>query len=639
VKKEMSVEKVERKAIPIKGLILGLLLMPLGILTNPWLDASVTGVWFFAHSSPHALLTFPLGALFIFVAISYLIALATGKGLFSLDDYIVATTLMLMGFSAGGFLIQLSGQVHFAPSSYPYIVEKGWVPSYWAPSVAASKSLLSKTAIDWGAFAGPFMYWSLVSTAFMLVVASMPMIFLEQWVSVESLSFPLQSAFLTAMETDENRKPKLFANKIFWAGFIVSIIVNHFGLVQIFFPAYPSISWPSWSLLSSLKMPISVSTHPTTILFFLLFPTKVILTTVVAVFLQWGLIPAVAMSTGIVPDISAQGSWPVTWLFWGSTEQSTFRWLPFGGGMSIGIALFAIYLARGHLKRVISEALSKPMAQPWVWTFLIGLIALLLLEIIPGVDIVYILITFVWMLLAWLGYSKMSAEAPMFSMCWHNISFAWSIDYFTKMGMNNTPLAWKSMTLGTHVNAYPCGSNQGVTNFTTTPLATGYYGKKTGISVNTLFWVIIVGGILAVFISWPLYTYVIGKIGPTDYFQWWYTRWVGIGVETGTYEVVAIPGQVLWTFLGVVFAIILEFMSITYPWWPISTATWAITVIYQEVGQPLIALVVKYLLLRTYGTKANDYIIPFVLGYLTFAAFLYLILWFPSLVIAGRLSL
>lgn len=222
-------------------------------------------------------------------------------------------------------------------------------------------------------------------------------------------------------------------------------------------------------------------------------------------------------------------------------------------------------------------------------------------------------------------------------MNWHNISFAWSIDYFTKMGINNTALAWKSMTMGTHVNAYPSGSTQGVTNLSTVPLDSGYHGIKSDLSIKSLFFIVIVGGILGTVIGWPLFTWAIKTLGPNDYFQWWYTRWVGIGVETGAYEVVAIPGQILWTGLGAVFAVILQFLTITYPWWPISTATWAITCIYQELGQPLIALAAKYLLVRTYGTRANDYIVPFVIGYFTFVAFMYAVLWLPSLIIAGRL--
>jgi hypothetical protein len=84
----MSTEKKPAKRIPIVGLVLGLILVPIGY-SFYWLDFVKQGTALFTND-PAAILTFPLGIFFLFMIVSWLYAKVTGRGLLALDDYVVA---------------------------------------------------------------------------------------------------------------------------------------------------------------------------------------------------------------------------------------------------------------------------------------------------------------------------------------------------------------------------------------------------------------------------------------------------------------------------------------------------------------------------------------------------------------------
>ena len=443
------------------------------------------------------------------------------------------------------------------PANFPGVVEAFYL------------GLGEGEALPWGAWLGPIFWAGSAALAMMAIGLGLTAVFQKQWAEHERLTFPLAEVALDLTRGFDRRRgwPPFVRNWAFWGGFAVAAVPLLWNIVEYFVLGFPRIaifdayfgpSGPRGAEISRYLSPFSYRMLPTVLGFTFLCDLNIL-------FSIWflylvGLTGRYGMTrTGFSIGLGGQ-------------EAKTSEILGlFGHGVMIGLVVWALWAARGHLKRVVRQAL-RPSTGGEAETVVLSPRAALLAVGGGGLYMVFWLhaagyslaMAAVWLCLLWVSllavmkFLSASGFAYMFPNWGTSIPQIWvgttqmSESTLVTMRVINSRLlsGWRLPPVLPHVARL--------------------IGQRRWIS-----W-LVVGSVLAGLLSAALYTIRICYVEGGTTFQTWslvgapngmYNGIASVVAETST-RTVPDPAKILVWLLGGAVATVATFLQARLPWWP-----------------------------------------------------------------------
>jgi hypothetical protein len=208
--------------------------------------------------------------------------------------------------------------------------------------------------VPWGAWIAPLFWVGSAAVAMAAVGIALTAIFQRQWSQYERLTFPVAQVPLALTEGFDRRKgwPPFVLNRAFWIGFAIAAIPLLWNIVEYFYSAFPRVAifdpyfggdGPRSTQISRYLPDFSYRLLPTVLGFTFLCELN-ILFSIWTLYLV-GLVAQYGMSrVGFSIGLTGQEAKPpeIIGLF--------------VHGVMIGLAIWSVWTARGHLKRVWQEA-------------------------------------------------------------------------------------------------------------------------------------------------------------------------------------------------------------------------------------------------------------------------------------------
>ena len=214
-------------------------------------------------------------------------------------------------------------------------------------------------AVPWGAWIAPIFWAMSAGLAMTAIGLGLTAVFQKQWVRHERLTYPLAQVPLDLTEGFDGKRgwPPFVRNWLFWVGFIVAALPLLWNLIEYWTPGFPRLAifdpyygprGPRGAALSRYLQPFSYRILPPVLGFTFLCDLN-ILFSVWSLWLagQAGLygMSRVGFSVGLA----------------GQEAKPTAILGLFTHGVSMGLAIWAIWVARGHLRKVFGQVLRPPV--------------------------------------------------------------------------------------------------------------------------------------------------------------------------------------------------------------------------------------------------------------------------------------
>jgi uncharacterized protein DUF6785/uncharacterized protein DUF6784 len=263
------------------------------------------------------------------------------------------------------FVTGLPAPYYFARESnhwsdfFPYIpsVLTPHDPEIIAQFFKGNATLYRLTVLrDWSV---PVAVWTGLVFLLFVTMLSVNALLRQRWVEGERLTFPL--VFLPLEMTRDDGETAFWRDRRMWAGFLAAGLLESVDYVNYLYPAFPSIQLKAlrldpflsdrpWNGIGTFAVAfypfmigivflLSLDVSFSCWFFYLLVKAEMVMATA----LGWkdpGVGPAIARA----PYISEQGA-----------------------GAFLGVALFALWTARGHLRETVRAALSTARREPGEW--------------------------------------------------------------------------------------------------------------------------------------------------------------------------------------------------------------------------------------------------------------------------------
>ena len=231
-----------------------------------------------------------------------------------------------------------------------------YLPSWLVPSNAAGEmrhffmGLPAGHAIPWAVWIVPLFWWLSLFAATFSVCACMVALLRKQWAEHERLTFPLMEAPL-AMATPQGGHslwPPAFRSRLFIIGFLVPFFVVVWNIGTYFYPMFPEIKTNFGWLRVARDFPAVRLMVIFPIIGFLYFVNLDVLFSVWFFYLlgviQVGVYNRVGFRLGRA-DIYCSAFPSMGWQ---------------GFGAMTAMVLWGLWMARGHLRNVVRQAISGP---------------------------------------------------------------------------------------------------------------------------------------------------------------------------------------------------------------------------------------------------------------------------------------
>ncbi|MCE2439286.1 MAG: hypothetical protein J4F39_07660 [Candidatus Latescibacteria bacterium] len=207
--------------------------------------------------------------------------------------------------------------------------------------------------VPWGAWLGP-VFWAMSAGAAMTAIGvGLTAVFQKQWVRHERLTYPLAQVPLDLTEGFDRKRgwPPFVLQWLFWTGFAISAIPLLWNLIEYWSPGFPRLAifdayygptGPRGAELSRYLQPFSYRMLPTVLGFTFLCDLNILF----SIWSLWlsGQLGLYAMSrVGFTIGLVGQEAKP-----------STILGL-FTHGVSMGLVIWTLWAARGHLKKVFRQ--------------------------------------------------------------------------------------------------------------------------------------------------------------------------------------------------------------------------------------------------------------------------------------------
>ncbi len=214
--------------------------------------------------------------------------------------------------------------------------------------------------VPWGAWIAP-VFWAMSAGLAMTAIGlGLTAVFQKQWVRHERLTYPLAQVPLNLTEGFDGKRgwPPFMRNWLFWVGFVVAALPLLWNLIEYWTPGFPRLAifdpyygprGPRGAALSRYLQPFSYRLLPPVLGFTFLCDLN-ILFSIWSLWLagQAGLygMSRVGFSVGLA----------------GQEAKPTAILGLFTHGVSMGLAIWAIWVARGHLRKVFRQVLRPPIS-------------------------------------------------------------------------------------------------------------------------------------------------------------------------------------------------------------------------------------------------------------------------------------
>lgn len=424
--------------------------------------------------------------------------------------------------------------------------------------------------VPWGAWVGP-VFWALSASLAMTAIGlGITAIFQKQWAEHERLSFPLAQVPMALTDGFDQRRgwPPFMKNWMFWVGFGVAAVPILFNIIEYFvtgfprlaiFDAYYGPSGPRGASISRYLDDQSYRLLPTVMGFTFLCDLNILFSIwslyLVGLGVRYGM-----TRVGFAIGLSGQ-------------EAKTGEILGlFVHGVMIGLVIWAIWVARGHLKQVWQEARGKAIGQTPSTVFMSARSAVLAIAG-GGVYMWFwlhaagygIVMALVWLVLFWVGifavmkFLSASGFAYMFPNWGHAIPTIWA-------GTSNMS---ESTLVAMRVINWRLLSGWRL------PAALPHLDRLLGRKLNATQFV--VGCVLVGVLTSGLYTIWLCYDGGGATFRTWSLVGAPVGMYDGIVKVVTEtsdrtvtdPSKIGVWFIGIGTALLLTLLQSRLTWWPI----------------------------------------------------------------------
>ncbi|MXX13090.1 MAG: hypothetical protein F4Z86_06535, partial [Gemmatimonadetes bacterium] len=213
-------------------------------------------------------------------------------------------------------------------------------------------------AVPWGAWIAPIFWAMSAGLAMTAIGLGLTAVFQKQWVRHERLTYPLAQVPLDLTEGFDGKRgwPPFMRNWLFWVGFTVAALPLLWNLIEYWTPGFPRLAifdpyygprGPRGAALSRYLSPFSYRILPPVLGFTFLCDLNILF----SIWSLWlaGQVGLYGMSrVGFSVGLAGQEAKPTAILGL------------FTHGVSMGLAIWAIWVARGHLRKVFRQVLRPP---------------------------------------------------------------------------------------------------------------------------------------------------------------------------------------------------------------------------------------------------------------------------------------
>jgi len=501
------------------------------------------------------------------------------------------------------------------------------IPRWWGPSSfdAVESYFVGPSSVPWAEWALPLAAWSSFIICLYLANACFLVLLQKQWIQHERLTFPLAQIPLQAVgETSGGDGfARLPTNRVFWAGLIVAAAIGFLSELSQRMPSVPRMPMQITLIANQPVGPVAALGQvelwlfPWLISLAYMVPKDLLFT----VWLLW------LVRIGLSALTIAYGGEPMPADQWWSYDGFP---APFSQatGAVVGLAIWALWIARRHLARGLRIAFSRrvggdqdePLTYRWA---LIGLVActawmvafLVLSGCRPMIGLAYIAL----LLGVYLAYARLQAEAPFDPFFW------WFNDIAAVVvGMRNLlpaevltiyTLNWAGGSLPTKV----------FSSCTLNTLTSFKIADATGASPRRLTYLLFGAFVIALGLGMVLtltasyhYGYLTTAAGKGETWTAWAVRDAG---SMTFYDITSKAdrniGGVMYMAAGAALFVFFGLMRLRFLWWPFHPVGYLLAnSLPQRVGvfPFFIAWIVKVLVTRYGGLRLYRATIPLAVG-------------------------
>jgi hypothetical protein len=566
----------------------------------------------------------------------------------------------VIGFVEKTLIAAISGQI-VAPELADY-----WrriIPPFMAPKSESAlraiyQGLTPGQALPWDEFIVPIVYWSIYTTlTYFLCLFLAFGVYGRRWVEYERLAFPLSQPMIFAINSSMDVDPATGKTrwfnlsiphyKIFWISFAIGAIASAIPILGEIVPplaVYGAFAWGEQPVLFTWLPSIAPGAMAKGVLqvdqiaLWLLLPTSVLLTCVIAYVVFGLLYQAIAVQLKIIPYN------PGMEFLW-NWENIPANWAPLPyrvigvTGMMVGLGIISLYYLRDRFKELFStlrgpDRVEYGLSLRGVTLFgLVTMIGILALFTASGVPFI---IAVIMLIMAIIYYT---ALARVTSALWWHVDDFMGVGGYSYIYAPGAALGYWPWTLPPEGNNYPAA----VTAMLATPFnncwtlrvngfspggATGLYkiAYETRTNIRDVLIMAIVYAALGTVLT---YTWMIwflahgGGIARTNSWGSW-VHWMKTGyMMTGNWNFApwgATDPNAVWPYAiaGLVLVFAVWWLRMRFPWFFIDptalTMSMAVGLEWTWLSG-LVALIIRVALIRVMGVKRfEDYVLPIATG-------------------------
>lgn len=319
------------------------------------------------------------------------------------------------------------------------------IPGWFAPTGAAAVDgfFEGRAAVPWSAWWGPLAVWISFALALFGCELSLILLFRQQWIRNERLTFPMAQVPLELVQAGESGPDgpaRVLRSSGFRVGLGVAFGVTFLDHLSWYVPSLPAVPL-YWEAIPAEKTglvaalgEINIIVWPSFVAIAYLIPRDISLSCWVFWFVR------VAMTMGAI----AAGGTPRPAEPWSSSEFPAPSHQ--GAGALLALGIWAAWLARPHLAEVAKSAWRSPAGQdagggiPYRWAFLLFTVSfsyLLLFFCAAGVRVELALLIVGLTVTYHMVWAKMRAET---GIGFNSLNFPVTLDRLVQMPFGSTVL-------------------------------------------------------------------------------------------------------------------------------------------------------------------------------------------------------
>lgn len=359
---------VRRRGVTARAVILGLLGALFFCAVTPYNDFKVAATYLAGTQ-------FSIGAivtlLFLVLVVNVALRRWWPRAAFSPAELLTIWTMLLVasGLPTSGMMRYFIP--HIVAPHYYSDTSNNWESKIWgaAPDWLKIHDKEAATAfftgyrrgeehVPWNAWAGPLFFWGMLAVLFVIASFCVASLLRRQWIENEKFAFPLVALpVLLAEEPEEGRLiNRLLRSPLLWIAVGLSTALHSTRGLHLLYPSIPDIR-TEWNLMDYLRVApfnqlgwFPANVYPLVIGLTFLLSTEVAFSLwFFYLFYKFEIL------------LCALYNWQMSGSIGGYSQQQFHSLQAFGG--ALGLLVWTLWTARGHLRRVWEKATGGPRAR------------------------------------------------------------------------------------------------------------------------------------------------------------------------------------------------------------------------------------------------------------------------------------